>query len=37
MPYYPDAGVDQVKHSQDAKKFFYVVKEGRVKGTFTNE
>ncbi|KAJ7858431.1 hypothetical protein B0H13DRAFT_1901814 [Mycena leptocephala] len=37
MPYYPDAGVDQVKHSQDAKKYFYVVKEGRVKGTFTND
>jgi hypothetical protein len=37
MPYYPDAGVNQVQHSQDAKKYFYVVKEGRVKGTFTNE
>jgi hypothetical protein len=37
MPYYPDAGINQVQHSQDAKKYFYVVKEGRVRGTFTNE
>ncbi|KAJ7726344.1 hypothetical protein B0H16DRAFT_1471394 [Mycena metata] len=37
MPYYPDANVrDKAAHSQDARKWFYVVKEGRIKGTFTN-
>ncbi|KAJ7027744.1 hypothetical protein C8F04DRAFT_1189301 [Mycena alexandri] len=37
MPYYPDPGVDIDTHSQDARKYFYVVKEGRIKGTFTND
>ncbi|KAJ7730569.1 hypothetical protein B0H16DRAFT_1469540 [Mycena metata] len=36
MPYYPDVGIDIDTHLQDAHKYFYVVKEGRVKGTFTN-
>ncbi|KAJ7920098.1 hypothetical protein B0H13DRAFT_2319735 [Mycena leptocephala] len=37
MLYYPDARINQVQHSQDAKKYFYIVKEGCVRGTFTND
>ncbi|KAJ7711498.1 hypothetical protein B0H16DRAFT_1736107 [Mycena metata] len=37
MPYFPDAGVDARVHSEDAGKFFYVVKAGRKKGTYTND
>ncbi|KAJ7700256.1 hypothetical protein B0H16DRAFT_1749086 [Mycena metata] len=37
MPYFPDAGVDARVHSEDAGKFFYVVKAGRKNGTYTNE
>ncbi|KAJ7734408.1 hypothetical protein B0H16DRAFT_1731757 [Mycena metata] len=37
MPYFPDTGVDIRLHSQEAGKFFYVVKEGRVKGTYTSD
>ncbi|KAJ7155743.1 hypothetical protein C8R46DRAFT_1041099 [Mycena filopes] len=36
MPFYPDPGVDLSAHSSDSRKSFYVVREGRIKGTFTN-
>ncbi|KAJ7156587.1 hypothetical protein C8R43DRAFT_1125772 [Mycena crocata] len=36
MPYFPDPGVDARVHSQTAGCKFHVVKEGFMKGCFTN-
>ncbi|KAJ7161806.1 hypothetical protein C8R43DRAFT_1123524 [Mycena crocata] len=36
MPYFPDPGVDARVHSQTAGCKFHVVKEGFIKGCFTN-